>query len=65
MNKIKSTSSILFKMLLTKIVQCIKATVHLARTSFHTITLKDYNYNVETLVNEMKSKIKLLSYGGK
>ena len=64
MNKISNTGSVLFKMLSTKIVQCTKATVRLARTSLHTITLKDYNYNVETLVNEMESKIKLLSCGG-
>ena len=65
MSKIKSISSILFKMLSTKIVQYAKATVYLARTSLYTITLKDYNYNIEILANRMESKIKLLSYRGK
>ena len=64
MNKIKSAGTIIFKMLSTKIVQYTRATVPLACTSLHTMTLKDYNNNTETLVNKMESKIKLLSCGG-
>ena len=64
MSEIKSAGSVLLKMLSTKIVQRAKATVRLARESLRAATLKDYNYDVETLVNEMESKIKSLSCGG-
>jgi len=64
MDKVRDCGLTLFKMLSTKIVQCTRASIRLARTSLHTITLKEYNNNVEKLVNDMESKIKTLSVGG-
>ena len=64
MDKVRDCGSTLFKMLSTKIAQCDRSSIRLARTTLHTITLKDYNNNVEKLVNDMESKIKILSVGG-
>ena len=64
LNKINDCGLTLFKMLSSKIVQCTRASIRLARTSLHTITLKNYNNNVEKLVNDMENKIKILSVGG-
>ena len=63
MDKVRDCGLTLFKMLSTKIVQCAQASIRLARTSLHTMTLKDYNNNAEKLVNEMESKIQVLSVG--
>jgi len=63
-SKIKEDGIILFKMLSHKIIQCTKASIRYARTSLHTMTLKDYNNNVEKVVSEMEHKIKILSCGG-
>ena len=63
-DKIKEDGTVLLKLLSHKIIQCAKASMRLARTSSHAMTLSDYNDNVEKLVEEMESKIKLLSCGG-
>ena len=60
-SKIQSDGPVLFKMLSTKIIQCTRASIRLALTSLHTMTLKDHNNNVEKLANKMEGKIKLLS----
>ena len=63
-DKIKEDGTALLKLLSHKIIQCAKASMRLACTSLHAMTLSDYNDNVEKLVEEMESKIKLLSCGG-
>ena len=64
MDKVRDCGLTLFKMLSNKIAQCTRASIQLAHTSLHIITLKDYNYNVEKLINDIESKIKILSVGG-
>ena len=62
--KVQTDDAVVFKMFSAKIAQCTRASVLLASTSLHSITLKDQNNDVEKLVNEMECKIKLLSWGG-
>ena len=64
-DKMKEDGNVLIKMFSHKIFQCTKASMHLARTSLHAMTLKEHNDNVEKLVEAMESKIKFLSCGGK
>ena len=64
LNKLSNCGLTLFKILSTKIVQCTRASIRLTRTSLHTITLKNYNNNIEKLTSDMENKIKILSVGG-
>ena len=63
-DKIQEDGTVVLKLLSHKIVQCAKASMRLARTTLHAMTLNEHNNNVEKLVEAMESKIKLLSCGG-
>ena len=61
--KIQEDWVVIFKILSHKIVQESKGAIWLAREMLCTITLKEHNYKVEKIGEDMQHKVKLLNCG--